>query len=179
MPSSLRSSRARGLAAAALLLAAAAAGAQPRHPAPIPFPEASWGATSDSVVATARRAGLEFLTIDGDGDYAFRGVVAGTPALVFASFGDSGLTRVTISVDPHPSVASTFERMRDSVVARFGRPTLTTDADGPWRPNASLFVATAWRGILMGLRRDGRILLVVMCPSVSPRLPTIGGLPVT
>lgn len=179
MPSSQRLSRACGRATAALLLAAAAAGAQPRHPAPMPFAEASWGASSDSVLATARRVGLEFLTVDDDGDYAFRGVVAGTPALVFASFGDSGLTRVTISVDPHPSVASTFERMRDSVVARFGTPAVTTDSDGPWRPNSSLFVATAWRGILMGLRRDGRILLVVMCPSASPRLPVRGGFPAT
>lgn len=154
-------------------LLAAPAWSQPVHPTPAPFLDVRWGSTLDSVRSAAALAGLDYLRVDEDGDHAFRGVIAGVPAVVFATFGDSGLTRVVVSWDPHPTVASTFERLRDTLSTRFGKAVLATDRDGPWRPAAGLFVASAWRGILMGLRRDGRVLMVFTCPAASPKLPNV------
>jgi hypothetical protein len=34
-----------------------------------------------------------------------------------------------------------------------------------------MVAATAWKGIMMGLRRDSRILILFTCPAASPTLP--------
>ncbi len=168
--------RMRMTALGSCLLTALLAGpawSQVRHPTPAPFLDVRWGASADSVGSAATAAGLRFLEVDQDGDHAFRGMIAGAPAVVFATFGDSGLSRVVVSWDPHPAVASTFERLRDTLSTRFGKAVIATDREGPWRPAAGLFVASAWRGILMGLRRDGRVLVIFTCPAASPKLPAI------
>ena len=38
-------------------------------------------------------------------------------------------------------------------------------------PGAKHGQATAWKGIMMGLRRDRRILILFTCPASTPELP--------
>jgi hypothetical protein len=44
------------------------------------------------------------------------------------------------------------------------------------RPARGLHAATAWRGVVMGLRYDQRIVLVFTCPAMTPELPAVRGM---
>ena len=141
---------------------------------------APWGATVDSLKVGAAGLGWSFIQVDDDGDYVFRAVVDGESALVFATFGTEGLTRLLVSVDPHPAATITFRHLTDSVSTRLGPAVLSTEGESSDVPARSMLAATAWQGVLMGLRLDGRILLVLTCPESSPRLPSRRGvLPIT
>lgn len=131
-----------------------------------------WGTSVDSLHTRAGSLGWEFVQVDGDGDYAFRTRIDGEDAMVFATFGPKGLTRVLVSVTPHPAAPVTYEHVADTLRQRFGPAVLSShDSKTPTPPAASMLQAHAWQGVLMGLRRDGRIILVLTCPESSPKLP--------
>ncbi len=145
--------------------------AQRAHPAPTPILAVDWGTTADSLLKKAAEAGWQFIAIDEDGDYAFHAVVDGEEALVFATIGDKGLTRLLASFAPHPQAEVTFRRLADTLRTYFGPAALSSDNDEDARPAPSMVMATAWKGIVMGLRRDRRILLLFTCPASTPELP--------
>ncbi|HEY7568603.1 MAG TPA: hypothetical protein VH762_13580, partial [Gemmatimonadaceae bacterium] len=130
-----------------------------------------WGTSADSLLKTATAAGWQFIAIDEDGDYAFHAVVEGEEALVFATIGDNGLTRLLASFAPHREAEFTFRRLADTLRTYFGPAAISSDDQEDVRPAASMVMATAWKGIMMGLRRDRRILILFTCPSASPELP--------
>jgi hypothetical protein len=163
---------AAGLAVAVLVHASAEAQGFRANPAPLL--DVSWGSTPDTVRSRAERAGWSFLTIDDDGDHAYRGSINGESAVVFATYGSAGLVRLLVSIDPHPSAPATYSRLADTLRTRFGSAVLSTDPSSDYRPSPSMVDASAWYGLVMGLRRDGRILLVFTCPSASPQLPVRG-----
>src|SRR5687768_15733729 len=99
--SSLSSTSLGGLAAIALCAFAPGIAAQRTHPTPAPLLAVEWGTPADSLMPKAAAAGWEFLAIDEDGDYAFNAKLDGEEALVFATFGTNGLTRLLVSVNPH------------------------------------------------------------------------------
>lgn len=128
--------------------------------------------SADSLIKKATAAGWQFMAIDEDGDYAFHGRLGGEEALAFATVEENGLTRLLISVTPHPGAQHTFGRIVDTLQTFFGPAALTTEEeDGDVRPARSMLAATAWKGIMMGLRRDSRILILFTCPAASPKLP--------
>lgn len=138
-----------------------------------------WGLSVDSLKSRAQALGWEFVQVDDDGDYAFRARIDGENAMVFATFGSQGLTRVLVSVTPHPAAFMTYEHVADTLRQHIGPAVLSShDGDRPMPPAPSMIQASAWQGVLMGLRRDGRIILVLTCPEMSPRLPVKQG-PVT
>lgn len=135
-----------------------------------------WGVSVDSLRTKAEALGWEFVQVDGDGDYAFRTRVDGEDAMVFATFGPTGLMRILVSVTPHPAAPVTYEHVADTLRQQFGPAVLSShDGKTPTPPAASMLQASAWHGVLMGLRRDGRIILVLTCPESSPRLPVRKG----
>jgi hypothetical protein len=139
-----------------------------------------WGTSVDSLHDRAEGLGWEFVQIDGDGDYAFRTRIDGEDAMVFATFGDKGLTRVLVSITPHPAAPATYEHVADTLRQHFGAAVISShDARTPTPPASSMLQASAWHGVLMGLRRDGRIILVLTCPESSPKLPVRFSGPVT
>ena len=168
-----RSSIWRGSCAALALCAyAQVPSAQRAHPSPAPLFSVEWGMSADSLMKKATAAGWQFMAIDEDGDYAFHGRFDGEEALVFATIEEKGLTRLLVSVTPHPYAEVTFDRIADTLRTYFGPAALTTgDEDDQVRPARSMLAATAWKGILMGLRRDSRILILFTCPAASPKLP--------
>jgi hypothetical protein len=171
MPHLPRSSSWRGgCVALALCALAPVLSGQRTHPTPAPLLAVEWGVSADSLIHTASAAGWRFMTIDEDGDYAFYGRLDGEEAFVFATFGTSGLTRLLVSVSPHAGADHTFERLADTLSAYFGPAALNSTQD-EIRPARSMIVATAWEGILMGMRRDRRILILFTCPAASPKLP--------
>jgi hypothetical protein len=129
---------------------------------------------ADSLMKRASAAGWQFMAIDEDGDYAFHGRLDGEEALVFATIGASGLTRLLVSVTPHPGAEVTFARLADTLRSYFGPAALATE-DDEVRPSPNMLEATAWEGILMGLRRDRRILILFTCPASSPQIPVKKG----
>jgi hypothetical protein len=138
-----------------------------------------WGVSIDTLQSRAQALGWEFVQVDDDGDYAFRARIDGEHAMVFATFGPQGLTRVLVSVTPHPAAMVTYQHVADTLRHHIGPAVLSThDGDRPMPPAPSMILASAWQGVLMGLRRDGRIILVLTCPEMSPRLPVKQG-PVT
>lgn len=145
--------------------------AQRSHPSPTPILAVDWGTSADSLLKKATAAGWQFIAIDEDGDYAFHAVVEGEEALVFATIGDNGLTRLLTSFAPHQEAEFTFRRLADTLRTYFGPAAISSDDQGDVRPAASMVKATAWKGIMMGLRRDRRILILFTCPSASPELP--------
>jgi len=144
--------------------------AQRSHPAPTPILGVDWGTPADSLLKKAADAGWQFIAIDEDGDYAFHAVVEGEEALVFATIGDNGLTRLLASFAPHREAEFTFRRLADTLRTYFGPAAISSDEEGV-RPAASMVMATAWNGIMMGLRRDRRILILFTCPASTPELP--------
>lgn len=162
-------------AALALCAMASALAAQRTHPTPAPALPVEWGESADSLVARAQAAGWRFLEIDEDGDYAFHGTFMGSEAVLFATIGDSGLTRVLVSVVPHRAAAATYESIADSLRARFGPAALVSGEEMGLRPARGLHAAAAWRGVVMGLRYDQRIVLVFTCPAATPELPALRG----
>ncbi|MGQ0642152.1 MAG: hypothetical protein ACT4P6_15500 [Gemmatimonadaceae bacterium] len=161
-----------GCAALALCALAPVLSAQRAHPSPAPLFALEWGMPADSLVQKATASGWQFMTIDEDGDYAFHGRFDGEEALIFATVGEKGLTRLLISVSPHAGANVTFGRIADTLRTYFGPAALNTgDDQEDVRPARSMLAATAWEGILMGLRRDSRILILFTCPSSTPALP--------
>ena len=144
--------------------------AQRSHPSPTPILAVDWGTPVDSLLKKATAAGWQFIAIDEDGDYAFHAVVEGEEALVFATIGDNGLTRLLASFAPHRQAEFTFRRLADTLRTYFGPAVISSD-DEELRPAPSMVMATAWKGIMMGLRRDRRILILFTCPSSTPELP--------
>jgi hypothetical protein len=130
-----------------------------------------WGTSADSLLKKAADAGWQFIAIDEDGDYAFHAMVEGEEALVFATIGDNGLTRLLTSFAPHVQAEFTFRRLADTLRTYFGPAVISSDDDEGVRPAPSMVMATAWKGIMMGLRRDRRILILFTCPSSTPELP--------
>lgn len=145
--------------------------AQRSHPLPTPILAVDWGTPADSLLKKAADAGWQFIAIDEDGDYAFHAVVEGEEALVFATIGDNGLTRLLASFAPHRQAEFTFRRLADTLRTYFGPAAISTDNEEDVRPAPSMVMATAWKGIMMGLRRDRRILILFTCPSSTPELP--------
>jgi hypothetical protein len=176
MSSALRSAASLRTVALALCLLPLAASAQVVATA-APFQPVPWGSSVDSLKTRAAHLGWDFVEVDADGDYTFRAVIDGEPALVFATFGKKGLTRLLVSVDPHPGATVTFKHIRDSVSTRLGPALMTTEGESAELPARSMLAATAWQGVMMGLRRDGRILVVLTCPESSPTLPNRRGGP--
>lgn len=162
-----------GLAVIALCAFAPVIAAQRVHPTPAPLLAVEWGTTVDSLMPKAAAAGWEFLAIDEDGDYAFRAKLDGEEALIFATFGTNGLTRLVVSVNPHAGAELTFRHLADTLRSYFGPAALTSGEETGLRPAPSLMVATAWQGIMMGLRRDMRIIIMFTCPASSPPLPLL------
>ena len=160
-----------GLAVMAMCAFAHVIAAQRAHPTPSPLLAVDWGTTADSLMPKAAAAGWEFLAIDEDGDYAFHAKLDGEEALIFATFGTNGLTRLVVSVNPHAGAELTFRRLADTLQSHFGPAVLKSGEETGLRPAPSLMVATAWQGILMGLRRDLRIIIMFTCPASSPQLP--------
>ncbi|MEW5915923.1 MAG: hypothetical protein AB1762_05940 [Gemmatimonadota bacterium] len=160
------------LAAAALCVLTPVLSGQRVHPTPTPFFAAEWGMSIDTLMRQAANGGWEFLAVDEDGDYTFRGSLpTGEPAYVFATVDSTGgLTRLLISIAPHASADQTFQRLADTLRAHFGDADISSH-DADVRPAPHMVAATAWRGVLMGLRRDRRILILFTCPASSPRLP--------
>lgn len=149
--------------------------AQRSHPAPTPILAVEWGTTADSLLRKATDAGWQFIAIDEDGDYAFHAVVEGEEALVFATIGDNGLTKLLASFAPHQQAEFTFRRLADTLRTYFGPAVISSDNEEGIRPAPSMVMASAWKGIMMGLRRDRRILILFTCPSASPELPVHKG----
>jgi hypothetical protein len=145
--------------------------AQRAHPSPTPILAVDWGTSADSLLKKAADAGWQFIAIDEDGDYAFHAMVEGEEALVFATIGDNGLTRLLTSFAPHVQAEFTFRRLADTLRTYFGPAVISSDDDEGVRPAPSMVMATAWKGIMMGLRRDRRILILFTCPSSTPELP--------
>ena len=164
-------------ALAVIALCALAPGlmAQRTHPTPAPVLAVEWGVTAESLVVKAAEGGWEFLGIDEDGDYTFGGRLDGAATMVFATIGASGLTRLLVSVHPHRAADETFSHLVDTVRAHFGPAEMVSGEETGLRPAPSLVAATAWKGVLMGLRRDRRIIMVFTCPASSPALPTPRG----
>ncbi|MGQ0648305.1 MAG: hypothetical protein ACT4P7_12115 [Gemmatimonadaceae bacterium] len=135
------------------------------------FVAVDWGATMDSVKARAEAAGWSFTRVDDDSDYVFRGTLGEQEAVVYATFGSRGLTRLTFGIAPHPIAPITYQRLADSVAAHYGTARLVADDEGRVRPAPMMMAAAAWPGLMMGLRRDGWINLIFTCPETSPRLP--------
>lgn len=160
-----------GFALIALSAAAPALIAQRTHPTPTPFLSVEWGTPVDSVLKKAADAGWQFIAIDEDGDYAFNAVVDGEQALVFATIGEHGLTKLLASFAPNMQPEITFRRLADTIRTYFGPAAISSDREDDVRPAPSMVMATAWKGILMGLRRDRRILILFTCPASSPELP--------
>lgn len=139
-----------------------------------------WGTSIDSLRGLSQALGWEFVQIDGDGDYAFRTRIDGEDAMVFATFGTNGLTRVLVSITPHPAARVTYDHVADTLRHHFGAAVLSShDGQTPTPPASSMLQANAWHGVLLGLRRDGRIIVVLTCPESSPKLPSRFGGPVT
>jgi hypothetical protein len=161
------------LATLALCALAPALWSQRAQPTPAPLFVIEWGMSADSLVRSATSAGWSFMAIDEDGDYAFHGKLEGEEALLFATIGEEGLTRVLVSVTPHAEAEVTFHRIADTLQTYFGPAALTTK-DEEVRPAPSMLEATAWQGVMMGLRRDRRILILFTCPATSPALPVRG-----
>ena len=155
---------------AVLALFTAPLGAQRAHPTPVPLLSVDWGTPADTVLQRASAAGWTFITIDEDGDYAFRTRLDGEEALVFATIGENGLTRLLVSVAPNVDPEATFRRLSDTLRTYFGPAALTT-YDEEVRPAPWMLAATAWEGVIMGLRRDRRILILFTCPAATPQLP--------
>jgi hypothetical protein len=163
------------LAIMALCAFAPVLAAQQTHPTPEPLLHVAWGAPADSLMKQAAAAGWRFLEIDEDGDYAFHAQLDGAEALVFATMSDSGLTRLLVSIAPHATADSTYHRIADTLRAHFGPAPLISGKEMGLRPARGLAAASAWRGILMGLRWDRAIIILFTCPGSSPDLPTLPG----
>ncbi|MGH7696197.1 MAG: hypothetical protein ACRENH_14520 [Gemmatimonadaceae bacterium] len=159
-----------GVALIALCALAPGLIAQRSHPAPTPILAVDWGIPADSLLKKAAAAGWQFIAIDEDGDYAFHAVVDGEEALVFATIGDNGLTKLLASFAPHREAEFTFRRLADTLTTYFGPAAISSDNEDV-RPAPSMVMATAWNGIMMGLRRDRRILILFTCPASTPELP--------
>ncbi len=169
-----------GFAGVALCAFAPVIAAQRAHPTPAPVLAVDWGTPVDSLMPKAAAAGWEFMAIDEDGDYAFRGRLDGAETLVFATIGQNGLTRLLVSVNPHAGAELTFRRLVDTLKTHFGPADLMSGEETGLRPAPSLVAATAWHGILMGLRRDFRIIIMFTCPASSSPLPVLNrGLTIT
>lgn len=145
--------------------------AQRTHPNPTPILAVEWGTPADSLLKKAADAGWQFIAIDEDGDYAFHAVVEGEEALVFATIGENGLTKLLTSFAPHMQAEFTFRRLADTLRTYFGPAAISSDNEEDVRPAPSMIMATAWKGIMMGLRRDRRILILFTCPAATPELP--------
>jgi hypothetical protein len=167
------SSRVVRVAVAVALLAGASVGAQMVHPTPAPIISVDWGTIADTVIARAGASGWTFVKIDDDGDYAFQGRIGQAPAMAFATFSiTGGLTRLLVSVAPHPSAPVTYRELTDTLINYHGRARLAdNDESSLARPAPTMAAAAAWPGILTGLRRDGWIMVIFTCPEASPKLP--------
>ena len=144
---------------------------QSTRPMPDLLLAVQWGTVADSVLARAASAGWEFLKIDEDSDYVFRTEVHGQEAVVFASFGRNGLSRLEAAFAPQPANEFTYRQLADTLLSQYGPAALRTSPDDGLRPARGMIAAIAWPGVLMGLRRDGWISLIFTCPESSPRLP--------
>ena len=159
--------------ALALLVCATpvALAAQAAHPTPEPILAVTWGTSQDSLIARATENGWHFLRVDEDGDYMFDASVKGERALAYATFGKRGLSRLVVSVAPHPEAEATFQQLSDTLRSRFGFERLASGDERGTRAAPGLVRAAAWQGILMGLRQDGWITIVFTCPETSPSVP--------
>jgi hypothetical protein len=156
---------------AVALIAGATARAQSVHATPAPIIAVDWGTSPDSMIARAATSGWTFSHVDDDGDYAFRGRLGLVPAMAFATFSNTGgLTRLLVSVAPHPLAPATYRELTDTLVTYHGRARLS-DESPDLRPAPAMAAAAAWPGILTGLRRDGWIMMIFTCPESSPKLP--------
>lgn len=154
------------LVATLALMVSAEVHAQPRHATPAPFMTVEWGMSPDTLVLRAAASGWSFSHIDDDGDYTFRGAVDANPAVAYATFSQTGgLTRVMLSVMPNRSAPATYRGILDTLAGQHGRAFINAvDESGEVRPAPGMAAAAAWPGILMGLRRDGWIMLIFTCP---------------
>jgi hypothetical protein len=145
------------------------------RPMPDLLLDVPWGTAADSVLARAATAGWEFLKIDDDSDYVFSTELRGQPAVVFASFGRSGLVRLEAAFAPQPANEFTYRQLTDTLLVQYGPAAVSTSGDGGLPPARGIVAAIAWPGVLMGLRRDGWISLIFTCPESSPMLPAPRG----
>jgi len=141
---------------------------------PAPLLPVEWGSPIDSVLARATNAGWEFLRVDEDSDFVFHAMVDGARATIYAGFGPRGLVRLEVGVQPHETTPATYRIISDTLSRYFGAPVLTAGDDGMLRPAPRMIAASAWPGVLLGLRRDGWISVIFMCPETAPPLPSIG-----
>ena len=170
VPSLARPVIARALAIVACAMPLTIA-AQSVHPTPSPIIPVSWGTSADTVIAHASEVGWHFIKVDEDGDYLFDATVAGERAVAYASFGKRGLSRLVVSVAPHPEAELTYQQLSDTLRASYGFERLASGDERGMRAAPGLLRANAWQGILMGLRQDGWITVVFTCPESSPLIP--------
>jgi hypothetical protein len=93
------------------------------------FADLAWGSNGATVKAALQRAGYEFIKVDQDGDYSFKGKVLGYPARVFVFMDPKGrATKVQATlITPDDEARSVFAKMKDLLVQKYGKPDQSYD----------------------------------------------------
>ncbi|GEM_PF-861744 len=83
-----------------------------------------WGSTSSAVKAALQQNGYEFVTVDKDGDYNFKGTVLGYPAHVYVFMDPKGrATKVMVVLKtPSSDATSVYQRMLGLLIEKYGDP---------------------------------------------------------
>ena len=87
------------------------------------FADIPWGSTAETVKNMMAAQRLEFVRADSDGDYAFKGTLAGYPALVWALMADGKLVKVAVHLaTPDHKAREAFKSMKQTLTVKYGLP---------------------------------------------------------
>jgi hypothetical protein len=87
------------------------------------FADIPWGSTGETVKRMMAAQGLEFVRVDLDGDYAFKGTLAQYPAVVWALMAGGKLVKVSVHLaTPEQKAREEFGNMKQVLTTRYGAP---------------------------------------------------------
>lgn len=123
------------LAARVMAAALVVAAARPAQAQEFTFAGIDWNSKAADVRQQLQDKGYEFVQVDKDGDYEFKGRLLGQQAQLLALMSEGRLQKMVVFLaTPDEEARSTYADLRRTLVEKYGKPTETIESyDQPYR----------------------------------------------
>jgi len=99
------------------------------------FANIPWGANGTTIKQLLGDQGLNFVEVDTDGDYKFKGTLTGYEAVVWGLMSNNGVAKFSITLfTPDEKARKAFGEMKTNLTGKYGAPAeVIENYDSPYR----------------------------------------------
>jgi hypothetical protein len=104
------------------------------------FANIPWGSNGATIKQLLADQGLNFVEVDTDGDYKFKGTLTGYEAVVWGLMSNNGVAKFSVTLfTPDEKARKTFGDMKTNLSGKYGKPSeLIENYDTPYRAGDGL-----------------------------------------